>query len=275
MVKLQNGRRTQSKRPAQSINNVPVINKQWKKLIGSAVLEVEDVELPWSRRFNSGTKANRHYASRCAIQNGTNTQGKRTSPRGKSTPTRSVKINKPIKNNRQKSAILEVEHIKLPSPHRLTSSTTTGSTIDDYAAQCAVNRKARIAKRRASLVQFKRKPSRRGRKRKYLPESSEDMSHEDLLQWQHHQQQLRNRETATTCYDRKKLYIKELELKILDYKVKYEQLLHQIHILDEQERQTTLFMNATETCTIGQEPERYFATGPSLTGTATMNDSFM
>lgn len=100
--------------------------------------------------------------------------------------------------------------------------------VANIASQCAANRAARMAKlrtkQRTFMVPSKRKQSGRGRKRN------------ELQIWQDHQQQLRNRQTAAACYERRKLYMKELELQILDYKLKYEQLQHVINVLEEAER---------------------------------------
>ena len=252
MVTLRNGTK------ARTIRAV-VVNKAtkrlWRKSYGTAVLEVEHVELPWFRQLTSNTTTDGR-ASPCTIQNGTNKHSKRPNKNGKITHARSAKVNKAIQKQRQKSAILEVEHVGLPLPRRLTSSTVS----DDHTSRCTVNREARVAKRRSPFVRVTRKPMLTGPKRKHVPEAHTDMSHDELLKWSHHQRQLRNRQTAAACHIRKKMYIKELELKILDYKVKYEQLLHQIIILEEQELQTTRLMNATETNhndtgSVKQEPQ--------------------
>lgn len=149
--------------------------------------------------------------------------------------------------------IAPIEDLILPSTKsnsKMAASTTTTSTtctgisnsppetnnnVANVAAQCAANRAARIAKlrtKRGRFIPVKRKLCGCGRKPKYFPNTSAAMRSDELQKWQHHERQLRNRQTATTCHEEKKMYIKELEVKVLVYKMKYEQLQHAIHILE-------------------------------------------
>ena len=168
------------------------------------------------------------------------------------------------------SAVIEVEHVELPFSFRSRSK----DTDIGHGSQCAVNRDARLAKRITSNNRYTRNQStavqtnfnRIESHRRYHPENIAVMNKHELLTWQRHQQQLRNRQTAAECYHGKKVYIKELEQKILDIKMNYEHVQRQIEILEgekQQQQQRTLLTssgnsNQNDTCVVREESQQLF-----------------
>ena len=214
----------------------------------------------------------------------TSTQAAAEGPRKRtrSGTKRNFSVNKATRKHRQQkrqptkqfgTAILEIDHIKLPS-HLCCSQTTSHN---EYASCCAANRAARIAKMRAKrnankthqltnsefVVSNVRNDAaaspatkkRPGPKGKYIPDRRIEMSNEALQQWQKEQQKLRNRETAAAAIARQKIRVIELEREILDYKTEFAKIQRQIKSMPKQQAMATLLTetNDSNSCTIEQE----------------------
>ena len=124
------------------------------------------------------------------------------------------------------SAVLEIEQVQSPFSLQWISRASS----HDYVSRCALNRAARIAKRAAvnNRQTFPAKPTsdkstarkQRGPKIRYLPDTNENMTDNELQHWRLENRKRRNRQTASASIESKILYMKELERDILDYQRK-------------------------------------------------------
>lgn len=124
------------------------------------------------------------------------------------------------------SAVLEIEQVQ----SHLSLQWISRASSHDYVSRCALNRAARIAKRAAvnNRQTFPAKPTsdkstarkQRGPKIKYLPDTNENMTDNELQHWRLENRKRRNRQTASASIESKILYMKELERDILDYQRK-------------------------------------------------------
>ena len=124
------------------------------------------------------------------------------------------------------SAVLEIEQVQ----SHLSLQWISRASSHDYVSRCALNRAARIAKRAAvnNRQTFPAKPTsdkstarkQRGPKIRYLPDTNENMTDNELQHWRLENRKRRNRQTASASIESKILYMKELERDILDYQRK-------------------------------------------------------
>jgi hypothetical protein len=185
-------------------------------------------------------------------------------------------------------AVLEIDHI--PFPLHLRCDPRANDL--DYTSRCAVNRAARIAKRRrnkkqqltatnigtlavnTTTVEDKlpvnaatdedklpaviTKKLKLGPKFKYVPYNCSNLTNNELQQWRHENTKQRNLEATRLCSNRSKKRTKDLEDEILEYHTKHAAVQRKIEVM---QRQLSILERHRQRPII---PSRYFVKFPSV-----------